>query len=317
MSVNKLLQRVVTPEIKMKRRSVQMGETAVKKQIASDLHNFTFGITSDPTTQFAIVFGALIHDCDHYGVSNGQLIKEGAPIAEKYKNKSIAEQNSVDLAWDLLMDTEEYRNLQNCIFPTSGEFQRFRQVVVNTVMATDIFDEEQSELRKKRWNKAFQSDPDGYPPDEDDEDRKATIVIEHIMQASDVAHTMQHWHVYQRWNRRLFDEMYTAYKAGRMGVDPSEFWYDGELKFFDNYVIPLAKKLKECNVFGVSSDECLHYALDNRKEWEVKGQKIVSELVSSFAMRENEEAQSRAATDMTNGRRRRMQRRRSLITTGG
>lgn len=39
----------------------------------------------------------------------------------------------------------------------------------------------------------------------------------------------------------------------------------GELGFFDNYVIPLAKKLKECGVFGVSSDEYLNYALENRR----------------------------------------------------
>jgi hypothetical protein len=38
-----------------------------------------------------------------------------------------------------------------------------------------------------------------------------------------------------------------------MKADPSTFWYQGELGFFDNYIIPLAKKLKECNVFGVSS----------------------------------------------------------------
>jgi hypothetical protein len=31
-------------------------------------------------------------------------------------------------------------------------------------------------------------------------------------------------------------------------------------RIFDNYVIPLARKLKECNVFGVSSDEYLNYA---------------------------------------------------------
>jgi hypothetical protein len=30
---------------------------------------------------------------------------------------------------------------------------------------------------------------------QDDMDLKATIVIEHIIQASDVAHTMQHWHI--------------------------------------------------------------------------------------------------------------------------
>ena len=55
--------------------------------------------------------------------------------------------------------------------------------------------------------------------------------------------------------------MYEAYRAGRMAKDPSTFWYKGELDFFSNYIIPLAKKLKDCNVFGVSSDECLVYAL--------------------------------------------------------
>ena len=73
--------------------------------------------------------------------------------------------------------------------------------------------------------------------------------------------------------------MYRAYKSGRMASDPSEFWYNGELGFFDNYIIPLAKKLKECNVFGVSSDEYLNYALLNRAEWEERGQEIVKEFL--------------------------------------
>jgi hypothetical protein len=73
-------------------------------------------------------------------------------------------------------------------------------------------------------------------------------------------------HVYKRWNERLFQEMFLAYEDGRGGKEPTEGWYNGELWFFDNYVIPLAKKLEECGVFGVSSDECLNYALENRKE---------------------------------------------------
>src|SRR3569623_2040192 len=100
-------------------------------------------------------------------------------------------------------------------------------------------------MRNNRWAKAFAEKESGSPVDMDDENRKATIVIEHIMQASDVAHTMQHWHVYQKWNRRLFDELYTAYRAHRMERDPSDFWYESELKFFDGYIIPLAKKLKD------------------------------------------------------------------------
>ena len=74
-----------------------------------------------------------------------------------------------------------------------------------------------------------------------------------------------------------------AYKQGRMGSDPSTFWYKGELGFFDNYVIPLAKKLKECNVFGVSSDEYLNYAKMNRAEWEDRGAGIVEELIKEVS----------------------------------
>jgi hypothetical protein len=44
-------------------------------------------------TQFAVIFSAIIHDVDHPGIPNAQLVKEKASIAQKYKNVSIAEQN--------------------------------------------------------------------------------------------------------------------------------------------------------------------------------------------------------------------------------
>ena len=34
-------------------------------------------------------------------------------------------------------------------------------------------------------------------------------------------------------------------------------------------------------MFGVSSDEYLTYAMQNRKEWELKGQEVVAELIQS------------------------------------
>ena len=62
-------------------------------------------------------------------------------------------------------------------------------------------------------------------------------------------------------------------------TDPSTYWAKGEIGFFDFYIIPLAKKLKECGVFGVSSDEYLQYAISNRNEWEVKGESILGQLM--------------------------------------
>ena len=72
--------------------------------------------------------------------------------------------------------------------------------------------------------------------------------------------------------------MYDAYLNGRADKDPSLGWYDGELWFFDNYVIPLARKLEECGVFGASSDEYLNYALQNRREWAAKGRDKVEDF---------------------------------------
>ena len=59
-------------------------------------------------------------------------------------------------------------------------------------------------------------------------------------------------------------------------------WYKGELGFFDFYIIPLAKKLESCGVFGVSSEECLNYAEANRSEWEKKGEGLVEHYLTFF-----------------------------------
>eukprot|EP00980_Cylindrotheca_fusiformis_P023291 scaffold10332_cov101-Cylindrotheca_fusiformis.AAC.2 len=278
MSANKLLQRIVIPS------------TKEKKEKRKQAHEYTFGLTSDPLTQFAIVFSAIIHDLDHHGVSNQQLVKEKNRLSVMYDDKSVAEQNSIDLAFEVLT-SPSYSDLVSCICDNEDDYKRFRQLVINCVMATDIFDNDLLSFRNNRWQKAFSGQ------DASQSDLKATIVIEHIIQAADVAHTMQHWHVYQRWNEKLFIEMKNAYESGRgPEKDPALSWYQGELWFFDNYVIPLAKKLDDCGVFGVSSDECFNYARENRKEWESKGRGIVEEMANRYKREENEEDRKEGST---------------------
>lgn len=149
-------------------------------------------------------------------------------------------------------------------------------------MSTDIVDKDMKNLRNERWDKAFKKGDNANHVDEnprDEVNRKATIVIEHIIQASDISHTMQHWHVYRKWNQNLFEELYVAYLNGRMEKDPSDFWWKGEFGFFDFYIIPLTKKLQECGVFGVSSGEYLGYAQKNRQEWEERGEEVVAGMI--------------------------------------
>ena len=245
-----------------------------------------FGIyASIPITQFAAFFCALIHDVDHPGIPNAAYSQERPDLAQVYDKTSIAEQNSIDMSWALFM-RDEFKDLRRCVCATDKELFQFRQLVVQMVMATDVMDKEIGKLRKERWNKAFNVDDISRSKhNEGNEiirDRKATIVLEHLIQASDVSHTMQHWHVYCKWNEKLFLEMYHAYKLGRLENDPSSNWYKSEIGFFDFYVIPLAKKLEACGVFGVSSDEFLIYAKENREEWVRRGEDLVQLYLEKY-----------------------------------
>ena len=52
---------------------------------------------------------------------------------------------------------------------------------------------------------------------------------------------------------------------------------------FDYNSIPLAKKLKDCGVFGVSSGEYLDYAMKNRQALEMRGQEVLAEMLQKLA----------------------------------
>ena len=78
-----------------------------------------------------------------------------------------------------------YEDLQRCIYTNDEELARFRQLVVNIVMATDIFDKDMTAIRNTRWNKAFHRDDSLAPlTPEEDSNLKATIVLEYLIQAS-------------------------------------------------------------------------------------------------------------------------------------
>lgn len=126
MSVSKLMARIVAPSDMDFQSSIAMNQV---------LHDHTYGITSDPLTQFACVLSALIHDVDHTGVPNTVLVEEDPVKAKYYKGRSVAEQNSVDLAWEMLMQ-QEFKEFRETLYTTKEELIRFRQLVVNSVMAT-------------------------------------------------------------------------------------------------------------------------------------------------------------------------------------
>jgi hypothetical protein len=72
---------------------------------------------------------------------------------------------------------DQFSALRNTIYSDEVEMKRFRQLVVNSVMATDIMDKDLKDLRNARWNTAF-SETQSMTSKSTNRDRKATIVIE-------------------------------------------------------------------------------------------------------------------------------------------
>ena len=291
MAVTKLLSRIIVKDLEEEEDSSEdddegddvenvITDVKVTDALASHLHSHTYGITSDPLTQFTIVLSAFVHAVDHRGVPNEQIVKEEPDVAAMYKYRSITEQRSVDKTWKKLM-SPEFTELRKCIYSNVSEKRRFRQVLVNAVLATDIDDVELQSLRMNRWEATFQERRSGETS-ANELNRKATIVIEHLIQSADIFHFMQPWIIYEKWSSRQFEEMYVAFRAGRSNTDPSTTWYKSELQFFDNYVVPLAMQLKDCDAFVVGSDEFLNYALENRRQFASQGKELVLKMLKKL-----------------------------------
>jgi 3'5'-cyclic nucleotide phosphodiesterase len=128
---------------------------------------------------------------DHPGVPNTQLVKEQSEIAVAYNGKSVAEQNSMDIDWNLLMEPTFVDFRRILCSNDADNMKRFRQLVVNAVMATDIMDADFKKLRDLRWSKAFSKDTAAetfqISSAREQTNRKATIVLEHVIQLSDVS----------------------------------------------------------------------------------------------------------------------------------
>lgn len=100
----------------------------------------------------ALLFSALVHDVDHSGVSNRQLVIESDPLAITYNDQSVAENRSLAVAFSLFMQ-DRYKELRYGIFchrPTQSfgnkdpypkhTFAYFRSLVIQIVLCTGVYD---------------------------------------------------------------------------------------------------------------------------------------------------------------------------------
>jgi Adenylate and Guanylate cyclase catalytic domain/3'5'-cyclic nucleotide phosphodiesterase len=270
MHVTKCLSRIIT----------RVKEGADNPVLLKSLHDRTFRVIADPLTEFALVFASLIVSIDHPGVPNSQVIKEKKEMARAFRGKSITQSNAFLLAWDLLLDAD-YKELRQAICATKEEAKRFRQIVVNCVMATDVSDKELQAAREQKWRSAFSEKRSSLGSSSHHRDPltgQVTSVVELLVQSADLSHTMQHYQVFCKWNERRFMESFKAYRAGRLDQNPAEHWFEGQLRLYDELVLPMATKIKDCGIFGTSSDEMLDFAMKNRYLWKENGSAAVKQM---------------------------------------
>ena len=76
------------------------------------------------------------------------------------RHQSVAEQRSLFVAFDQLLKPE-YTLLRSTIFDVkngkmdSDEYRRFRKIVIDLVLNTDIASPERTQLAKSKWKEAF------------------------------------------------------------------------------------------------------------------------------------------------------------------
>mmetsp|Transcript_12518 Transcript_12518/g.23499 ORF Transcript_12518/g.23499 Transcript_12518/m.23499 type:complete len:515 (+) Transcript_12518:237-1781(+) len=307
----------------------------------------TYGIASCPITHLALVYSALVHDMGHEGIGNQQMVKENHPLAIKYQGKSVAENNSLDIAIYLL-EQKNYANLRRAIFgdftnasTEAREFMNaeehiFYNILTENIHATDIFSRERLERNRRKWIESFDKMYNGKPltdgctcePKSKILGRRASVpptskpspvtnyltrlrspsvhgeefsilcpscqiyhdecvlrldhmracaVIVQMIQASDVAHSMQSWPIFLKWNMKLYQEFWAATLVGR-GPDFSKTWFQDQIAFFDNYVTSVAKRLQQCGVFGDFGRLLLQNLRNNRARWLLEGEDLCEQM---------------------------------------
>jgi hypothetical protein len=107
-------------------------------------------------------------------------------------------------------------------------------------------------------------------------------IVEKLLRVSHVSYSLQHFLVFQKWNRLLFkEENYWTdmSESDNTTAILSASWYERELESFDDS-IRLVRGLRDSGVCNKLADVYLNAAIANRREWQRRGISIVMEYIS-------------------------------------
>ena len=257
--------------------SVTKFVSAIKTNDSTDdrVLNMIKSMITHPLTQFVLIFAALVHDTGDETVGEPRL---------------VAAEKSTRRAWSLFLDPA-FSDLRSCVCKNRSDLEFFRRLLGKSITAV------KSEAADAIQNSDEGSSIDWSRPGKTSTSiesqvasRKAMAIIETLLRVSDVSYSIQHFPVFKKWNKLLFQEDYAAYKfeiktdEEDTNKDPSLTWYERELESFDDRIL-LVRELRDSGVFNKLADVYLSTAIANRREWKEKGELMIQEYLFSSKRR--------------------------------
>lgn len=246
--------------------------------VTQAMHHFLtlggLGSSLDPTTKFAALFAAVIHDISHPARTNSYLIARNDEMAVRYGYRSPLERMHCAIAFSLLVIPAN-DILENMM---SVDVLKFRRVVVDMVLSTD---NAYHSKYMARFDKRLQSGLD--LKSEDDQ----IITLQIALHAADVSNAAKPLEIYCEWTRRIMEEFYDQgdeeiQQSMNISIGFNRNEPIPEPKMQAGFIIGIVKPvyLALSNTPKVSLDQCLRQLDENLAHWTKKMNTNKSQQIS-------------------------------------
>ncbi|KRX06400.1 hypothetical protein PPERSA_05013 [Pseudocohnilembus persalinus] len=143
----------------------------------------------------SMYLSAAYHDVGHPGQNNPYLINSQHDLAIKYNDIAVLENFHLASSFELMMNEE----LDVCANFSSQNFQKFREMSINMVLATDM-SKHFTDIAKAK-GRLSQDDFDITSKDK-------AMCMELILHAADVSNPIKPWDVCFQWTEKVMEEFW-------------------------------------------------------------------------------------------------------------
>lgn len=229
-----------------------------------------------PIERLSLLFSALIHDVDHFGVPNAYLVKTSHELALLYNDQSVAENHSLAIGLDMLRKPG-FELLDGF---SEEEIVLFRHNVIELVLCTDIADPIKKLMTCVKLDMLSKTDEDTGKIGALDVSTTSGRVsfMSLTLRVCDIGANAQSFHTQQIWTHRLFLEQKEAAAKDNTPFVGIDFFYSDQVCFMSHHVLPQLQKLRDTG--GMEDDfmaALCENVTNNIDQWKEQGEAMLKE----------------------------------------